>query len=122
MSVPRFVPAMTPSGIAISIAISIATDREFDRGWIAFENQFDDRTIVAKRQTHVATEQRTPVIGVAIVDAVPDEMSLIVVVAWKREEERRPIETVLLAKLCKLFRRRLLAEHGNSRITGNEFD
>lgn len=53
---------------------------------------------------------------------MPHEVSLIIVVAWKREEEGRTIKTVLLAKLCKLFRRCLFAEHSNSRITGNELD
>lgn len=53
---------------------------------------------------------------------MPDKVSLIVVIAWKREEEGWTIETVLLAKLCKLFRCRLFTEHGDSRITGNEFN
>src|ERR1700745_2945555 len=78
---------------------------EFDRRWIAFENEILDWPIVTKRQSHVASQQRAPVINVAIIDTVPDEVSLIIIVAWKGEEEGRTIETVLLAKLCKLFRR-----------------
>ena len=53
---------------------------------------------------------------------MPDEVSLTVVVVWKREEEGWTIETVLLAKLCKLFRRCLFTEYSDSRITRNEFD
>jgi hypothetical protein len=49
-------------------------------------------------------------------------VSLIVAVTWKRKEEWRTVEPVLLAKLRKLFRRRLLAKNGDSRITGDEFD
>jgi hypothetical protein len=49
-------------------------------------------------------------------------MSRAIRVAWKRKEEGRTIETVLLAKLCKLFRGRLFAEHSDGRITGNELD
>ena len=67
-------------------------------------------------------QQRAPVIGVAIIGAVPDEMSFAVVVAWKGEEERRTIETVLFAKLCKLFRSRLFAKHGDCRIAGHKLD
>jgi len=67
-------------------------------------------------------KQRAPVIDVTIVDSVPDEVSLVVVVAWKREEEGWTIEAVLLAELCKLLWRRLLAEHSNGWITGYEFD
>jgi hypothetical protein len=53
---------------------------------------------------------------------VPDKVSLIVAVTWKRKEEWRTVEPVLLAKLRKLFRRRLLAKDGDSRITRDEFD
>ena len=81
-----------------------------------------DRSIVAERQTHVAAKQRSPVVCVTIIDTVPDKMSFAVAVARKREEERRPIETVLLAKLCKLFRSRLLAKNGDCRIAGHKLD
>jgi hypothetical protein len=40
----------------------------------------------------------------------------------KREEERRPIETVLFAKLGELFGRGLFAENGYCRIAWDEFD
>ena len=53
---------------------------------------------------------------------MPDEVSLAVVVAWKREEEGWTIETVLLAKLCNLFRCRLFAQGRDRWITGHEFD
>jgi hypothetical protein len=53
---------------------------------------------------------------------VPDEVSLTIIVAWKREEEGRTIKAKLLAKLRKLFRRGLFAEYRDSRITRNEFD
>src|SRR5215213_128038 len=95
---------------------------ELDCSWIAFENEILDWPIVTKRQSHVAGQQRPPVINISIINTMPDKVSLIVVVAWKREEEGRTIETVLLAKLCKLFRRCLFAEHSDSRITGNELD
>src|SRR5262249_22134924 len=97
-------------------------DGELDGCGIAFEDQIDNWPVVAERQTHVAVQQQAPVIGVAIVGAVPDKVSLAIVVAWKREEERRPIKTMLLAKLCKLFRCRLFTENGNRRITRHEFD
>ena len=49
-------------------------------------------------------------------------MSLAVAVARKREEEWRTIETVLFAKLCKLFRSRLFTKNRDCRIAGNKFD
>ena len=67
-------------------------------------------------------QQRAPVIGVAIVGAVPGEMPLAIVVTWKREEKRRTIKPVLLAELRELFRSRLLAENRDSRVAGDEFD
>ena len=67
-------------------------------------------------------QQRAPVVGVAVIDAVPDEMPLVVVVAWKREEEGRTIEPVLLAELRELFGSCLLAENRDGRIAGDEFD
>src|SRR5215470_8638291 len=97
-------------------------DGQFNCCWIAFEDQILNRSIVAKRETHVALEQCAPIVNVTIIDTVPDEVSLIIRVAWEREEEGRTIEAVLFAKLCKLFRRRLFAEHGDSRITGDKFD
>ena len=53
---------------------------------------------------------------------MPDEISFVVTVAWKGEEEWRTIETVLFAKLCKLFRSRLLAKDGDCRIAGDKLD
>jgi len=53
---------------------------------------------------------------------MPDEMSLIVVVTWEGKEKRWSIETVFLAKLCKLFGCRLLTEHSNCRIAWYKFD
>jgi hypothetical protein len=49
-------------------------------------------------------------------------MSLVVRIAWEREEEGRSIETVLFAELRKLFGRGLFAENGDSRIARHEFD
>jgi len=49
-------------------------------------------------------------------------VSLTIVVAWKRKEERRTIESMLLAKLRKLLRRRLFTKYSNSRIAGYEFN
>src|ERR1051326_1567078 len=89
---------------------------------IALEYEFADGPIVAKRETHVAVQQRGPVIDVAIIRSVPDEVALTVVVLGKREEERRAIESVLFAKLLKLFRGRLFTKNGDSGIARDEFD
>src|SRR5689334_11225413 len=86
-------------------------DGECDRGWITFEDQARDGTIVAERKAHVAVKQRAPVVGVTIFEPVPGEVTPAVVVAWKREEERRTIESVLFAKLRVLFGSRLFAEN-----------
>jgi hypothetical protein len=45
-------------------------------------------------------------------------MSRAIFVAWKREDEGWTIESVLFAKLRKLFRRRLFTEHSDRWITG----
>jgi hypothetical protein len=53
---------------------------------------------------------------------VPHEVTLTVIVSWKREEKRRTIESVLFAKLHKLFWSGLLTQNRNSGIAGDEFD
>ena len=67
-------------------------------------------------------QERAPVVGVTVFDAMPDEVALAVVVAWKREEEGRAIETVLFAKLRVLFGSCLFAEYRNGWVTRDKFN
>src|ERR1051325_6427636 len=63
-----------------------------------------------------------PIIVITIIQTVPAKMSPAFRVGGKTEEEGRPIEAMLSAKLGKLFGRRLFAEYGDGGITGHEFD
>jgi hypothetical protein len=112
------VPATTPSGNRDRYRNEHREDRELDRCRVTFEDQTDDRTVIPKRQTHVAVQQRAPVVGVTIVRAVPDEMPFAVVVTWEREEEGRTIESVFLAELRELFGRSLLAKNATAGSPG----
>jgi hypothetical protein len=53
---------------------------------------------------------------------MPNEVSLVVIVAWKGKEEWRSIESMFLAKLCKLLGCGLFTKNRNCGVTGNEFD
>jgi len=53
---------------------------------------------------------------------MPDEVSPAIYVAWKREEERRTIESVLFAELRELFGSCLFTKNRDCRIAGDEFD
>jgi hypothetical protein len=53
---------------------------------------------------------------------MPDKMSLTIAVLWKREKEGWTIESVLLAKLCELFRCRLFAQDRDRRIAWHKLN
>jgi|SRR6185503_14104565 len=97
-------------------------DREFDRCRVSFEDQIFHGTVVAKRTTHVTVQESFPIISVAVIATMPDEVSPAIYVAWKREEERRTIESVLFAELRELFGSCLFTKNRDCRIAGDEFD
>ena len=67
-------------------------------------------------------KDRAPVISVAIVESVPPEVAMPVLVGRQSEEERWSIETVASTELCKLFRRCLIAKDSGRGIAGNKFN
>ena len=63
-----------------------------------------------------------PVINVTVVCAVPAKVRRAISALVEGKEEDGAVETVLAAELRDLLRRRLIAQNGNRRVAGHQFD